>query len=169
MRRGRRVLRTGLCCLVVAACAKDEAAPAARPADSAAFARPDSVVTASAPDSTIVNRVINQRVVLYVMPTEAEWANAKAESSDSDFEVIGDDLMFYRSTAIEYLEKAGYPLVHIQGRRAIQFIVNNVPRGYDFADVTTLDFIVAYEPGREPRTFAPNEVEMVAAYFGDGN
>ena len=113
--------------------------------------------------------LINRKRLIKVLATSDQIVAARSEGmSEEDFAVIADDLMFYRATAIEYLEKHGYPLLQLEGRRPLRFRVGNVARTYDFADVQLFDFIVAYEPGREPRVMAPNEVENVAAYFGDG-
>jgi hypothetical protein len=114
--------------------------------------------------------VLDQRIVIYVSATPEQILAARSQGmSEEDFGVVADDLMFYHATAIEYLEKRSYPLLQLEGRRPLRFRVGDAVRTLDFADVELFDFIVTYEPGREPRIIAPNEVENVAAYFGDGN
>jgi hypothetical protein len=104
---------------------------------------------------------VAERLVLYVEATVRELEVLRDSSSAEDFPVIADDLMFYRATALEHLERHQVRFVRLTGRRPIEFVVAGKPRRYDFADVPLLDFLVLYEPGAEPRIIAPNEVELV--------
>jgi hypothetical protein len=119
--------------------------------------------SASARDSAV-----SGSVVYYVEASDSALEAQRREASSDDFHVIADDLMFYRATALEFLETRGYPVQRVQGRRPLRFVVGGAPRAYDFADVALLDFIVVYEPEREPMVIAPNEVERVIGYFRSG-
>jgi hypothetical protein len=76
--------------------------------------------------------------------------------------------MFYRATAIEYLDSLHRPYTRLTGRRPLTFLVAGQPRTYDFRDVELLDFIVVYATDREPRVIAPNEAELVLEHLGTG-
>ena len=120
--------------------------------------------TSTAPrDSVIV-----QPLVLYVQATDSAIEAQRAEVPPDDFAVIADDLMFYRATAIEYLDSLHQPYTRITGRRPLTFRVAGQPRTYDFRDVELLDFIVVYATDREPRIIAPNEAQIVAEHSGTG-
>ena len=112
--------------------------------------------------------VITQPVILYVEATDSAIDAQRSEVSADDFAVIADDLMFYRATAIEYLDSLPRPYTRVNGRRPLTFRVAGRPRTYDLRDVELLDFIVVYETDREPRVIAPNEAQVVAEYFGTG-
>ena len=103
---------------------------------------------------------VAQRLVLYIEAPGSAIEALRDSIAPEDFGVIADDLMFYRATAIEYLEKHDIAFVRLTGRRPIEFVVNGRVRSYDFADTQLLDFIILYETGREPRVIAPNEVEL---------
>ena len=104
---------------------------------------------------------MQQPVVIYVEATPAEIGAARGNTSESDFQVITDDLMFYRASAIEYLEKHKITFTRATGHRPLEFLVNGAPRTYDFKDVTLLDFVIAYDGRSEPRVIAPNVIETV--------
>jgi hypothetical protein len=128
---------------------------------------PLSDVSVYVPDSLILHQVINRPIVLYVEASHSEIAAMRSSGiSEDDFHIIADDLMNYRANAIDYLKEHNYPLLRIEGRRPIRFRVSQAPRTYDFVHEDLLDFIVVYEPDREPRVVAPNEVKSVATYFG---
>jgi hypothetical protein len=110
-----------------------------------------------------------RRAVIFVEASAAEIDSARASSSESDFAVIADDLMFYRASAHERIDSLGSAALTVTGRRPLEFVVQGAPRAYDFAEVPTLDLIVVYHPGREPRAFAPLDVEQALEYFRDGS
>jgi hypothetical protein len=109
-----------------------------------------------------------RRVVVFVTASAAELEALRGTVSEEDFAVIADDAMYYRATAYEFLEQHGFPVVSLEGRRPLAFRVGTATRRYDFADVAWLDFVVLYEPAREPRVLATNEVETALEYFGAG-
>jgi len=119
------------------------------------------------PPSSVVAMV--DPAVFYVEATESEIDAARQGISGEDFEVIADDMMFYRSSAIERLEAWDIPVSRIAGRRPLQFTVNGTPETTDFSDVTWLDFIVVYRRNERPRAFAPNDIEAVRAYWESGS
>jgi hypothetical protein len=43
--------------------------------------------------------------------------------------------------------------------------VKGAVRRYDLSEATTLDVIILYDPDREPRIIAPNDLESVSSYF----
>lgn len=153
--------------LVCVACSKGRESQVAVRADSAAAATnpptgPDNVAKPHP-----ANSLVNPRVI-YVEATDAEIAAARSGVSAEDFAVIADDLMFYRSAAIERLEGWHIPLTRVAGRRPMAFVVRGKSVTTDFKNVTTLDFIVVQRPNEKPRVFAPSEVDEVRAYWESG-
>jgi hypothetical protein len=154
--------------LLCAGCSNEPESGLAGRADSVATVPglpPSSGLTAEAP-STVS---IADRAVLFVEASEAEIDAARQGVSEQDFAVIADDLMYYRSSAAEWLETWQIPFTRLTGRRALRFTVDAVPQRFAFEDITTLDFIVVYLPNEMPRTFAPNEVDAVRAYWQSGS
>ena len=127
---------------------------------------PDSASTAQ-PGEDLLHRTIDQRIVIYVEASSAELEAERDSVPPDDFAVIADDLMFYRSSAIEYMEKEKIPFLRITGRRPLEFQVNRTPRRLGFADVKLLDFIIVYVTDHEPRIIAPNEVETIREHLPD--
>ena len=109
-----------------------------------------------------------RRVVVFVMASAAELEALRGTVSEEDFAVIADDAMYYRANAYEFLEQHGFPVVSLEGRRPLAFRVGTATRRYDFADVRWLDFVVLYDPVREPRVLATNEIETALEYFHAG-
>jgi hypothetical protein len=103
---------------------------------------------------------IDRRAVVFMEGTAEQIQATRVGRSDDDFAVIADDLMFYRAVAHERLAEAGAPVHRLAGRRPLAFVVDGVARTYDFAEVETLDLIVVYVPGAEPRAFATLEVDQ---------
>src|SRR5688572_8556209 len=127
-------VRAIVCLALVAcgACTEREPAPADRAdADASAETSRDSVIA--------------QPFVMYVEATDSAIEAQRSEVSADDFAVIADDLMFYRATAIEYLDSLPRPYTRVAGRRPLTFRVAGQPRTYDFRDVELLDFIVVYD------------------------
>lgn len=120
-------------------------------------------------DEQLLDRVIDRRIVIYVAAPHKEVRALRDRYTEEEFQIIADDLMFYRATAIEYLENQGYPLLRLNGRRPVTFQIAGAPRLFEFADIKFMDFVVLYERNREPRVLAPNEVDAAAAYFGRGD
>jgi hypothetical protein len=123
--------------------------------------------TARLPDERILNQTISRRIVVFVEASDADLEAMRDRYSEEDFAVVADDLMFYRSTAIEYLEERHYPLLRIEGRRPLRFRVSGESRLLDLSDSQLPDLIVLYEPEREPRVISPNEVELTTNYFSE--
>jgi hypothetical protein len=161
---GLILLGVGLFC---AACSNQEEARVPEPADSATSVTntpPSSEPRAETDSAT----AISQPTVIFVEATEAEIEAARKGVPEEDFAVIADDMMFYRSTAIEQLEAWRIPFSRLTGRRPMQFMVNGAPGRIDFKDVATLDFIIVYRPNEKPRTFAPIDIEEVRTYWQSG-
>lgn len=125
-----------------------------------------SVGVVSTPGNALeLDGVIDRELVIFVEATDSEVAALEGTMTLEDFHVVADDMSFYRSTAIEYLEKDGYPHVRVIGRRPLRFLVAGAPKQYEFREVELLDFVIAYEPGQEPQIVAANEVEAIREYF----
>jgi hypothetical protein len=163
-----------LLCVSSVACAdaprRPDDAPTSRvpPAKDSAAARADSVAIvapASQPDTL---EPFSERVVIFMQATSAEIGKVAAEYSEEDFAVVGDDMMWYRAMAYEWIEKQKLPLVRFDGRRPLEFVVQGAVKRYDFSDVEFLDIIILYDKDREPKIIAPNEVgETVTNYFAN--
>ena len=133
------------------------------PADEDTRAPAVEADTTVAHDST----TFTERVVVLLTASEAALDTVRAERSAEDFFVVADDMMFYRSGVYDLVEELGLPFRSFTGRVPLTFRVGGVMRRYDFADVTWLDVVVLYEPGREPAVMAPIEFPMVVGdYFG---
>ena len=158
---GLMPLSVGLFCV---ACSNKQESRVPGRADSAA-AVPNTPPSSGPSAETSSATPFTKPTVIYVEATEAEIEGARKGVSEEDFAVIADDLMFYRSSAVEWLEAWHIPFTRLTGRRPIQFTVNGVPESIDFKDITTLDFIVVYRPNEKPRVFAPNEIDGVRAYW----
>src|SRR6185369_15675925 len=110
---------------------------AAAPLDSAATSSGAAKSSDSVPAAAVdLGKPVQQPVVIYVEATPAEIGAARGNTSESDFQVIADDLMFYRASAIEYLEKHKITFTRATGHRPLVFLVKGAPRTYDFKDVT---------------------------------
>ncbi len=104
---------------------------------------------------------------MFLEASAEEIDRARANLTNEDFEVMADDLMFYRSSAYEYLQQRNLPIKSFTGRRPLEFVVQGAVRRYDLAEIPWLDVIVLYDPNREPRVIAPAELEAVLEYFAD--
>jgi hypothetical protein len=164
-----------LVCMISAGCADappptDDAPPAsaaAGPIDSAAR-RADSAASVAGANLPDTLKPISERVVIYIEATSAEIGAAAAEYSEEDWAIVGDDMMWYRAMAYEWLEKQKLPILRMQGRRPLEFVVQGVVKRYDLADVIPLELIILYDKDREPKIIAPNEVgETVTNYFAN--
>jgi hypothetical protein len=129
------------------------ATPAAVPAETAGAARSGPRLPGG------FHEPVSEHLLLYVEATSAEIERQRDRVPADDFAVIADDLMFYRATALDYLESNRIPHVRISGRRPIEFMVGGEVASYDWSDVMLLDFLVLYQPDEPPRVIAPNEVQ----------
>ena len=109
------------------------------------------------------------RIVVYMEATPEQIEKARGSMSAEDFAVMADDLMFYRSSAHDWLKTQRLPVRIFSGRRSLEFIVQGTVRRLDVADVPFLDVIVLYDPGREPRVIAPIDIAEASEYFQDLN
>jgi hypothetical protein len=168
--KGRALLGCGAG-LLAAAC---ESGPVERPA-----APPGADVSAAAPVAATQTGPLygsmiagegpasfDSRVVVLMEASAALIDSVRANMAEDDFFVLADDLMWYRATAVDYITEAGFPLVRVDRQRRLVFLVDGVPREYDFAAEPGLDLLVLYEPGRPPVTAQTLEPERVASFFG---
>jgi hypothetical protein len=124
---------------------------------------PERPAATEDPDDGVVHA---ERLVVYMQAPHEEVLAARDDLDDEDFAVVADDLMWYRATAAEFLERHELPVRHVSGRRPLTFLIDGEPRTYTFDDVAGLDLLVAYDPGREPIAIPPVVVEQVLDYFG---
>ena len=109
----------------------------------------------------------DERVAVFLRADSAALAAARAAHGEEDYYAVADDMMWYRAEAWDWLERNGVPVVDLEGRPALSFVVNGVPTPFDFSAQTTLDVVVLYEPGQAPIALAPVDVSMRAPeYFG---
>jgi len=107
-----------------------------------------------------------ERIVLFVEATAEELDAARAGRNDADRATMADDLMWYRAGAYEFLERNGFPVRTLQGRRPLRFVVNGEARPFDYSHIPTLDVIILYDTNRIPVAVAPIDIEeAVRSYF----
>ncbi|HSJ10157.1 MAG TPA: hypothetical protein VK928_09595 [Longimicrobiales bacterium] len=150
--------------LLIAACEAETAPEGEAPG---AVAVPDARGAAhdTAPASADSVATYDERVAVFLEATAADIDRVRPEYSEEDFAVVADDLMYYRATAYDVLDKYGVPIVRAERGTVLSFVVAGRPRRYDFSGESTLDAIVLYDPGREPRAFAPVDIHLLAEYF----
>lgn len=110
--------------------------------------------------------LFDSRVVVFLEASRSALDSLRAEVPEDDYYTIADDMLYYRSTAYEYLEQHDLPVRRLTGRPQLRFVIDGSPQPYDLSGATTLDVIVMFEPGRQPESVAPVEVETVTTYFG---
>ena len=100
----------------------------------------------------------------------AEWPRIEAlsgEHDEEDFATVADDLMWYRAEARRWFEERGIPVVEMEGRRPLSFVVDGEDRVYDFSALETLDVVVLYDRDREPVAVAPIDAPAASeSYYG---
>lgn len=142
--------------LLLAACEQRPKPPEHAPTDSAPRLGP------AEPDA----HVISERLVIFVEATPAQLDSVRARYSEEDYAVVGDDLMWYRATAAEYLEKLKLPFRYAKDREPVAFLVDGRPRRYDFRDAEALDLLILYDANREPRAIATADLDAIHEYYG---
>jgi hypothetical protein len=143
---------------------------AARPAaDTVATPAPDPAPADAGADADGAAVPFDAPVVVYLEAELGEIEKGGEGMAGEDFSVMADDLMFYRASAISMLERQPVRLVRLVGRRPLRFVVDGEPRTFAFPDRTSLDLVVLYAPGREPRALAPVDLSadpaVVTRYF----
>lgn len=159
-----RLAVAGSLLVTLAACAPDSEPTEKALEDTVPPAAQDSAVVAARTADTVAT--FAERIVLYVEATPDELAAARTQMGEEDFSVMADDLMWYRATAYEFLEKNGLPVRTVTGKRPLTFVLNGEKKEFDFAGHTTLDVVILYETNREPQGVAPIDLQEAArAYF----
>lgn len=124
--------------------------------------------TISAPSDTV--RLFDEAVIVFMTASDSALDAVRAGMDEDDFYTMADDLMWYRATAREFLEQQGVPVISLPGRQPLHFLVEGEPRRFEFPELTTLDVVVLYRPGKEPMAIAPiattDGTGTVEAYFG---
>lgn len=167
--RIRRAGAVALSLILFCAACFGEREPQARERTESAVAAPYTSQDSGSRALTSSGGSINEPAVIYVEATNAEIDAAREGVPEEDFAVIGDDLMFYRSSALENLTAWHIPFTQLAGRRPIEFTIDGVPQTVDFSDTALLDFIVVYRPNQRPRVFAPNDIDQVRSYWESGS
>ena len=109
--------------------------------------------------------IVAARVAIFLLADSARIEEMRARHGE-DMPTVFDDMMWYRAEAWDWLEARRVPVRSVSGRPPLLFLVGDSAREFEFADVTTADVVVLYEPGREPVAVAPIDVaERAAAYF----
>jgi mono/diheme cytochrome c family protein len=116
---------------------------------------------ADAPDG-----VFAERAAVYLQGSSEMIAEALRARSADEAAVVGDDLMFYRAVSRELLEQAGWPIVTMEGRPRLGFVVEGETVVPDLGAHSTLDLVILYEPGAEPRFVTPIEIVGEPESFG---
>jgi hypothetical protein len=165
----RRTALVLLLLVVSAACEREADTDSAPPP----VAEPDTVARDTIARDTAADagpRVFDERIAIFMQATPRAIERAAVDMPAEDYGAMADDLMFYRATATEILERLPVPLVRLDGRRTLHFRVGGEGRPYGFAAESALDLIVLYDPGRDPLALAPIDVaadpSVVGRYFG---
>ena len=163
MKHATRDVFTALTYLALSACA-DRTPPSQQAGETSASTpvhAPPGIAPADSTGDIDPASVIDRPIVLYIEATTAELEAARKDTPGDDFAVIADDLMFYRSSAIEYLERERIRFQRVEGRRPLQFLVNGSPTTETFSGIELFDFVVVYDGHNRPRVVPPNEIERV--------
>lgn len=168
LRDVRTFLAASLLLVAASACDRPDG-DAARlpPADTVTTPAPDTAPAGDEADGGAVP--FDAPVVVYLEAGRRELERAASGRDAEEFSVMADDLMFYRASAISVLERQPVRLVRLEGRQPLRFVVDGEARAYDFPEHTTLDLVVLYAPGREPRPVTPVELaadpDLATRYF----
>jgi hypothetical protein len=108
----------------------------------------------------------SRRVAVFMEADPRQIDSALGSTPEADRATVADDLMFYRSSAHEFLGRAGVEIVRVEGRPRVHFQVGGEMKELDFSSEPTLDVIVLYEPPKQPRAIAPVDVDAATEYFG---
>jgi hypothetical protein len=144
----------------------DGGASVARAPNGSAPSAPDLRTPPAAGDT----RHFDERVVVFVEADAVELERARAGESAEDWATIADDLMWYRAEAREELRRRGLPVVTLEGREPLAFVVGGRTRVVRLDTIPWLDVLVLYEPGKEPRAVATVDLSadasLLSGYFG---
>ena len=160
--RGPNVILISLIVVLLGACSNERVREDRAVADSGAIL---SSANNLQPHAAALPDPITRPLVIYLEATAAELDSARRGVSDEDFAVIADDLMFYRSTALEQLEARQIPFSRISGRRPLKFVVAGSSKTMNPSDHALFDLIVVFRGDDTARIFAPNEVDQAADYW----
>ena len=140
--------------------AASEAAPDARATTDIAQATAPADASAAPSDTAFTNRVM-----VFLLTDSTELAMLRQEYG-ADYEVIADDMMWYRAEAFDWAERNDVPIVVLDGRPPLRFRVEGAPRSFDFTGEEGGDVVVLYDTDREPVPVAPIDVsERAPAYY----
>lgn len=105
-------------------------------------------------------------VIVFIQAAAEDIEALRAERSPEDFAVIADDMNYYRSLAMESLDRQQIPVVRLTGRRPLMFDINGEARELDLTPYPWLDLLILYTPGREPRVIAALQIDEIDEFFG---
>ncbi|MEZ4702290.1 MAG: hypothetical protein R2834_18290 [Rhodothermales bacterium] len=93
--------------------------------------------------------VIAEKIVLFIEPDSSGIERLKREMGEEAFYVAADDAMWYRAEAVQLLDS-----LHIAHRSVyrqdLRFMVDGMPRTYDWASIEAAWYVVLYDGRREP-------------------
>ncbi len=143
---------------VVTSCA-EERAPEDAPGTTTAAAPAPTATPATA------TQAFSERTAIFLLADSAELAFIRSQHG-ADYEIVADDMMWYRSEALGWLEQNEVPVVWFEGRRPLRFRVRGVEQDHDFGDLEFADVVVLYEPDSIPIGVATVDVPTAAPpYF----
>lgn len=86
--------------------------------------------------------------------------------------MIADDMLWYRAKAEELLMGIGKPIVRIEGKQPLRFLVGEEVHRFDWELAPWLDVVILFTRGRDPMPVAPADLSadttIVARYFETG-
>ena len=125
------------------------------------------VACTGSPEPAPPGHAYTDRVAVFLLADSAQLARMRAEHG-ADFEVVADDMMWYRAEAWSWFEQRAVPVVSLVGRPTLAFAVGGAVREFDFRGEPTADVVVLYDADRAPVAVAPVDVPTAApAYYRD--
>lgn len=108
-----------------------------------------------------------ERTVVLMYADSAQLEEMRAGYTEEELATVGDDMMWYRAEAARWFEERGIPVVWLEGRRPLSFLVDGEYREFDFSAHETIDVVVLYDRNREPVAVAPIDAPAESeSYFG---
>lgn len=102
----------------------------------------------------------DRQVVIYMQASAAAMEAARSTAPDEEaFQIAMDDMMWYRNLAYEFFAEHDIPVVTLDGRRPLDFVVDGEVRRFAYDERTELDVIVVYAPQYAPLVVAPIDLQ----------
>lgn len=129
-------------------------------------ADPRNPEAAAEPASDTSVPAFSDRVAVFMEAAPAVLDSMLSAYDDVDRGIVGDDLMYYRSSAYDFFDREGIRVVRLEGRPLLRFEIDGAMKEFDFAAVRSADVIVLYDPGKAPQAIAPIDLHVAQGYFG---